>query len=162
MRLPEFYLRKPVLSLQTMIRRISEVDSRILPLIPNGIYGANTHASVRSFQEVYGLPVTGSTDLHTWKKIAEVYRQSIAPTAYSASFITLSDEDQIRIIQTTLAALSLRYSDLTAPVVSGVADPTTVSGLIRVQTAASLPQTGTIDQKTLAALNALFYTPDVP
>jgi len=38
MREPAFYLGKPVRSLQTMLRHISEEDTRILPLIPDGVF----------------------------------------------------------------------------------------------------------------------------
>ena len=69
MREPEFYLGKPVRSLQTMLRHISEEDTRILPLIPDGVFGGNTYASVRSFQQTYQLPDTGAVDSSTWNSI---------------------------------------------------------------------------------------------
>lgn len=47
------------------------------PAIPrvavDGIYGPGTAASVREFQSVFGLPVTGVTDYATWYKISEIY-----------------------------------------------------------------------------------------
>lgn len=47
------------------------------PAIPrvtvDGIYGPGTAASVREFQSVFGLPVTGVTDYTTWYKISEIY-----------------------------------------------------------------------------------------
>lgn len=47
------------------------------PAIPrvtvDGIYGPGTDASVREFQSVFGLPVTGVTDYTTWYKISEIY-----------------------------------------------------------------------------------------
>ena len=47
------------------------------PAIPHvtvdGIYGPGTDASVREFQSVFGLPVTGVTDYTTWYKISEIY-----------------------------------------------------------------------------------------
>ena len=51
MREPEYYLGRPVRSLQTMLRQIADTDSRVLPVIPDGHYGKSTYASVRSFQE---------------------------------------------------------------------------------------------------------------
>ena len=47
------------------------------PAIPtvtvDGIYGPATAASVREFQSVFGLPVTGVVDYRTWYKISEIY-----------------------------------------------------------------------------------------
>lgn len=47
------------------------------PLIPkitaDGIYGPATAESVRVFQSVFGLPVTGIVDYRTWYKISEIY-----------------------------------------------------------------------------------------
>ncbi len=47
------------------------------PAIPkvtvDGIYGPATAASVRKFQSVFGLPVTGVVDYRTWYKISEIY-----------------------------------------------------------------------------------------
>lgn len=47
------------------------------PAIPrvtvDGIYGSGTAASVREFQSVFGLPVTGVVDYATWYRISEIY-----------------------------------------------------------------------------------------
>lgn len=47
------------------------------PVIPkvtvDGIYGPATEASVRKFQQVFNLPVTGTVDYRTWYKISEIY-----------------------------------------------------------------------------------------
>jgi murein L,D-transpeptidase YcbB/YkuD len=40
---------------------------------PNGQYGADTAAAVRTFQSVFGLPVTGVVDYATWYKISYIY-----------------------------------------------------------------------------------------
>lgn len=47
------------------------------PAIPkinaDGIYGPATAATVKKFQEVFGLPQTGTVDYQTWYKISEIY-----------------------------------------------------------------------------------------
>ena len=47
------------------------------PAIPkvtgDGVYGPATEASVKKFQEVFGLPETGDVDYRTWYKISEIY-----------------------------------------------------------------------------------------
>ena len=39
----------------------------------DGIYGPATENTVREFQSVFGLPVTGTVDYRTWYKISEIY-----------------------------------------------------------------------------------------
>ncbi len=54
-----------------------DVISGAYPAIPgvtaDGIFGPATAASVREFQSVFGLPVTGVVDYRTWYKISEIY-----------------------------------------------------------------------------------------
>ena len=62
------------------VRQIQEqlnVIAGAYPVIPkvtvDGIYGPATEASVRKFQQVFNLPVTGTVDYRTWYKISEIY-----------------------------------------------------------------------------------------
>lgn len=64
----------------TKVRQMQEqlnVIAGAYPAIPkitvDGIYGPATAASVRKFQSVFGLPVTGTVDYRTWYKISEIY-----------------------------------------------------------------------------------------
>ena len=62
------------------VRQIQEqlnVIAEAYPAIPKvgvaGIYGEQTKAAVRKFQNIFGLPETGITDYSTWYKIQEIY-----------------------------------------------------------------------------------------
>ena len=64
----------------TKVRQLQEQLNRIAqnyPLIPvikvDGIYGPATENSVKVFQQVFGLPVTGVVDYSTWYKISQIY-----------------------------------------------------------------------------------------
>ena len=64
----------------TKVRQMQEqlnVIAGAYPAIPkitvDGIYGPATALSVRKFQSVFGLPVTGTVDYRTWYKISEIY-----------------------------------------------------------------------------------------
>ena len=64
----------------TKVRQMQEqlnVIAGAYPAIPkitvDGIYGPATASSVRKFQSVFGLPVTGTVDYRTWYKISEIY-----------------------------------------------------------------------------------------
>lgn len=62
------------------VRQMQEqlnVISNAYPAIPkvsiDGVFGSGTAESVRVFQSVFGLPVTGIVDYPTWYKISEIY-----------------------------------------------------------------------------------------
>lgn len=62
-----------VQQLQEQLARIAQVYTAIPKLNPDGIYGPATQASVKKFQEVFGLPATGDTDYATWYDISDIY-----------------------------------------------------------------------------------------
>ena len=41
--------------------------------VADGIYGQRTADSVRTFQQIFGLPATGVTDFATWYAISRIY-----------------------------------------------------------------------------------------
>ncbi|MBQ7792411.1 MAG: peptidoglycan-binding protein, partial [Clostridia bacterium] len=67
------FLGQPIRSVQTYLREIGNKYSEMPNIIPDGIYGPETEASVRWFQEFVGLPVTGIVDKRTWDTILEEY-----------------------------------------------------------------------------------------
>ena len=165
MRQPEFYLGRPVISLQTMLRQISDHDSRILPVIPDGLYGPNTYASVRSFQEAYGLPVTGQADIVTWNAVAEAHRSilpergipSIQPFWFPGRSIQPGETSvHLYLVQAMLLVLSAYFPELEAPAVDGILNPLTQRDLQWIQEKAGLEQSGALNTLTWHALNSLY------
>lgn len=76
---PGFDLRlglcgEPTLQLQIMLNTISNNYPKIPKILPvTGQYQDNTKVSVQTFQEVFGLPVTGIVDITTWYRISYIY-----------------------------------------------------------------------------------------
>lgn len=62
-----------VRQMQEQLNVIADAYPAIPKVIADGIYGPATAASVRKFQSVFGLPVTGVVDYKTWYKISEIY-----------------------------------------------------------------------------------------
>ena len=62
-----------VLQIQEQLARIRQVYTAIPALSADGIYGQQTAASVRAFQEIFDLPVSGIVDYPTWYKISQIY-----------------------------------------------------------------------------------------
>lgn len=167
MRKPEFYLDKPILSLQTMLRHISAVDPRVLPVIPDGQYGSNTFASVLSLQEAYGLPLTGEVDLATWDTIVAAFDRALPQLTAPATAPAWSAGQSVQpgqfnyhiyLVQAMLAALADFFPYLTTPSLSGTLDTVTQQGLQWIQSAAGLPPTGALDTATWNYLNGIYRT----
>ncbi len=62
-----------VLQMQEQLNVIAGAYPAIPRITADGTYGPATAASVREFQSVFGLPVTGVVDYRTWYKISEIY-----------------------------------------------------------------------------------------
>lgn len=62
-----------VTQIQEQLDAIATIYTAIPHLTPDGIYGEATAASVREFQSIFGLPVTGNIDFATWYKISHIY-----------------------------------------------------------------------------------------
>ena len=158
-------MTQAVRNLQIMLRTISDGDSRVLPLIPDGIYGANTHASVRSFQEAFGLPVTGEADYATWTAVATAYTRILPewsmpvtkPIWFPGQTIQPGDySDHLHLAQAMLVVLSKYYGELSPPQVTGTLDAKTEAGLKWVQRAAGLEENGALNTRTWHVLNDLY------
>lgn len=65
--------------IQSQLNRISNNFPLIPKLAVDGIYGSKTEQSVRVFQEVFGLPVTGEVNFPTWYKISDIFNSVNSP-----------------------------------------------------------------------------------
>ena len=151
------YLAAPILSLQTMLRRIAISNSGILPLIPDGFYGANTYASVKSFQKHYKIPETGNTDYTTWIRIVQEYN-ALAPMSNSLPLpekSTYESTPEIYLIQAMLLALSQQYDSISQLPLTGVLDNTTTSMLKQIQQISGIEKTGLPDRLTLLSIRGI-------
>lgn len=62
-----------VQQLQEQLDAVATVYTAIPRVTPDGIYGPATAAAVREFQDIFGLPQTGTVDFATWYKISHIY-----------------------------------------------------------------------------------------
>ena len=73
-----------IYDLQTCLRRLQQ-ERGVSPLVPDGIYGAETAEAVRAHQRECGLPVTGRVDRETWDSIyaaaAQLFAADTPPAA---------------------------------------------------------------------------------
>lgn len=62
-----------VYQLQEHINVIADAYPLLPKIAVDGIYGQQTANAVKIFQQIFGLPQTGSTDFRTWYKISQIY-----------------------------------------------------------------------------------------
>lgn len=62
-----------VRQLQEQLNVIANAYPAIPKINADGVYGPSTAATVRKFQQIFGLPVTGVTDYATWYEVSEIY-----------------------------------------------------------------------------------------
>ena len=64
---------EPVITIQEQLNRIAQNYPAIPTVTVDGIYGSATAESVRAFQSIFKLPVSGIVDFPTWYKISQIY-----------------------------------------------------------------------------------------
>lgn len=162
----ESFVNQPIRSLQTMLRTIASIEPGQLNVIPDGIYGPQTAAAVRSFQRRQGLNVTGVADQTTHERLVQEFeRAGIEAEKAQPLQITLEPGQVLRrgernnhlyLIQSMLTVLHLLDSRIPRPGHTGVLDPATAESIAVFQTLAGLPPTGEVDKRTWKDL-ALYY-----
>lgn len=135
-----------------------------IPLVhPDGIFGAETTAAVKKFQELYGLPVTGDIDLATWNALYQSYllaeKESARPEPLRVYPDTPGYEltpnersDITAIVQFVLRLLADVHTGIEGKPPTGVYDPDTMKDITEFQRIHGLPQTGIVDRRTWDAL----------
>ena len=63
----------PVRTIQEQLNVIAGAYPAIPSLVVDGIYGENTQASVRKFQNIFGLTPDGIVGRQTWYKLSQIY-----------------------------------------------------------------------------------------
>lgn len=157
---------QPIQNLQTMLRTISQYDKTVLPVIPDGIYGKDTMASVSSFQKRAGLPVTGVADLNTWYKMVETYRRAVVeigpaepvnPLLEAAQSIHPGDaNNNLYLMHGMLLAIAAFYPSLPKPACNNLHDEASVAAIKWLQERAGIEPTGEITRITWSNLARLY------
>lgn len=158
MRPKESFVGQPVRSLQTMLRILAEDDDELLSLIPDGIYGNQTQQSVATFQQKYGIPLTGVVNQATWDRIVAEQSPALVRLGPAEPLRLILNPNQIIrrgeshpylfLVQSMLTTLAEIYGSLLAPAISGILDEATADALTSFQYLSALPQTGELDKIT--------------
>lgn len=152
-----------VVVLQASLNRIAQ-NYPAIPKIPDvdGIYGSRTEASVRSFQQIFGLTPDGIVGPATWYRIVRLYTavtslselRSAGQQFYAINWsppnsLQAGDTgDKVRLLQYMLSVLSAFISDIPPLSVDGIYGPATRAAVLAAQRRFRLPETGTVDATT--------------
>ena len=152
-----------VVVVQVELNRISQNYPAIPKLAAtDGIFGSQTEASVKAFQEIFDLTPDGIVGPATWYALVRLYTavtslselQSQGQQFYSINWqypdpLQIGDTgDNIRHLQYMLAVLSAYISDIPPLTIDGIFDPATRDAVLAAQRWLGLPETGTVDADT--------------
>lgn len=128
--------RRAVYELQIFLTAARLKYPRIPSVKADGIYGPETRRAVETFQEIYGLPVTGEADQETWEAAREVYYQMLLNTSEVLVPVLLkvgekipAAGDPVYVIQVMLRAIGERYHQFAGVQITGILDAPTRNGL---------------------------------
>lgn len=150
--------------IQTQLNRIAQNYPAIPKIrLENGLFGNDTEEAVRSFQEIFSLPVTGTVDKATWyaikryyngvKQLAELVSEGItieeATLPYPTEGLRLGMQGaEIRTLQYYLDIISYFNPALELIAINGVFDRRTEQAVKAFQRFYGLPETGFVDEDT--------------
>ncbi len=150
--------------IQTELNRIREN----YPAIPeieneNGLFGIDTENAVRSFQEIFSLPETGTVDKAAWyaikryyagvKRLSELLSEGVtideASLPYPVGGLSEGMEGNgVRTIQYYLDVIAYFNNALSTIPINGVFDSATKTAVENFQRFYGLPITGIVDADT--------------
>ena len=161
-----------VVTTQVMLNRISQSYPAI-PKIPSvdGIFGAQTEASVRKFQEVFNLEPDGIVGKATWYALVRLYiavtrmaeLHSQGQRFYTNSWALTDPINQgdrgvkVEHLQYMLRVLAEYIPEIPPIAVDGIFGPATRNAVIAAQGRFGLPQTGIVNFQTWDEIYDQFY-----
>lgn len=151
--------------LQYMLSVLSQFNNSIPNVAQDGIFGDNTLAAVKAFQEYYDLPVTGTVDEATWNLMYRVLKNTydivlfggrdldIQTAPYPGYVLQIgSTGDDVRTLQEYINTIAAANPNIDSVSVTGVYGRATRNSVMQIQELYSLLRTGNVNEATWDAI----------
>ncbi len=160
-----------VRTIQVQLNRIGKNYPAIPDIAdPDGIFGTDTEAAVRKFQEIFNLNQTGEVDKSTWYSIKRYYAGVKGLAELAAEGITLEEASlpfddvvsegmsgiPVRTVQYYLSIIAYFNQNLEPVPISGYFDSSTVAAVERFQNYYGLEPTGIVDNDTWNTISRIY------
>lgn len=128
---------------------------QLAPIPINGFFDDMTRDAVFTFQNAYGLPVTGEINLETYYTIERAYKETVAqlPANYQSAigepypgrFLVEGDRgEEVRVIQGYLSRISRTDSAIPDVAADGIFGPQTKRAVVALQKQLGVEENGAI------------------
>ena len=152
-----------VVVVQVELNRISQNYPAIPKLASvDGVFGSRTEASVRAFQQIFGLSADGVVGKATWYALVRIYTAVTALSelrsqgqqfyaiswAYPNGLQQGSTGDKVRQLQYMLSVLSAYIPQIPSITVDGIFGSATRNAVLAAQRWFGLPENGIVNEAT--------------
>lgn len=157
----------PTRYIQYYLEVIGAYYKDVLPVEQTRTFDEQTANSVRSFQQVFGLPQTGTVDERTWEDLYRAYTgiaESIpinveGPNAVLFPGTVLTEgvtSSYVRVLQEYLSYISKTYPEIPDVSATGYFGPVTRNAVIAFQRRFGLPVTGSVGPDTWDSISDVY------
>ena len=156
-----------VRTLQYLLSVIGAYYDAVTPISVSGTYDEQTEQAVRSFQRLYGLPVTGEVDSDTWEDIYRAYKGIVDSVPVSATGEEIAlypgvllregmQNEYVRAIQQYLTEIHKDYPLIPEVSATGYFGPVTRNAVTAFQRFFGLNPTGTVGADTWNRIGEIY------
>ncbi len=157
----------PVQYIQYYLEVIGAYYKNVLPVQSTGTYDEQTANSVRSFQQVFGLPQTGTVDERTWDDLYRAYAGIVDnvpintegenAVLFPGTVLTEGmTSPYIRVLQEYLSYIHMTYPNIPDVSATGYFGPITRNAVTEFQKQFGLPQTGSVGPGVWDAISDVY------
>lgn len=157
-----------VRKLQYFLAVIGAYYEAVQPVDITGYFGKETEASVKSFQQIFGLPQTGIVDRATARDLYKAYfgilESQPEPDADIGNVVLFpgaalkegSSGEAVRLLQTYLSYIHGTYPEVNDVSATGYFGPVTKSAVTAFQRLYGMPETGVVNSIVWDAISELY------
>ena len=154
-------------AIQYYLAVIGAYYQAVQPVDITGYFGAQTETSVKSFQQVFGLPQTGVVDRPTWYSMFDAYAGIVesVPLDTTVNDVVLypgvalregTTSEYVRLLQTYLSFIHQSYPEIQAVTTTGYFGPMTKASVASFQEYFGYPVTGFVGAVTWNSITSLY------